>query len=116
MGWIATPMKRPWRKASRTLCVLKEFMNGWTPEKRPRVRYFAEARGAIFLKLESASGLWVAIIQYEFADGQLFYRVDDNTTGSTRTDCPAIILKGVPIHGPGDAQWRAKCASRRRKK
>lgn len=116
MGWISTPMERPRYKIDRIFRVMDEFTRGWTPDKRPDVIDYYEKRGALYLKMRSESGLWVAIIQYEFADGQLFYRVDDNTVGSTRTDCPARILEGVPIHGPHDAQWRAQCAANRKAK
>lgn len=122
MGWDAIPMKRPRAKAERVQCVLYDFLWRWTPETRPQVLDYAERNGAIFCKmLHPASQtqlprLWVAIIQYEFADGELWVRVDDNTVGSIRTDCPARILRGVPIYGRSDAEWRAQCAARRRKK
>ena len=116
MGWDAKPCPKPSTARALAALALQEFLNGWGTNP-PRVLHHKAGNGVLYAKMEStlADGtkkLWIAVVLYEWSDGELWLKYMDNSVGPCYYNCPVSWLKDVPIAGEHDRVWRAKILER----
>lgn len=116
MGWYGSPCSKPANDRELARLAMQQFILGWG-DKPPLMLRHKASKGVLYAKMETTKEdgtkvRWIAVVLYNWDDGELMLKTMDNSVGPAYYDVPLSWLKDVPVHNDYDREWREQIKER----